>query len=130
MSAREALVRNFFDALNRGDGEACAALLAEDCRYVDAQGIELRGVIACANLAAGLKLIDPDFYVDVQSSVRRNDEFLLRGVIHCSDDRFAGETMWRVEMDGNRIARLEATAGRFASVVKAVRKIDPGLDGD
>lgn len=127
MPTREALVRKFFDAINPGDRADCAALLADDCRYVDAQGEILNGVEACANLAMGLRLIDPGVRIEIESAVRRNNDVLVRGTVHCTDRRFSGETMWRVTLAADRITDIQAHAGRFGSVVKTVSGLDPTL---
>jgi ketosteroid isomerase-like protein len=102
-----ATARKFFDALGAGDVPACAALLADDVRYIDTRGNAIEGREACVELLRRL-FARGEVRIAVDSIAARAGYALARGRTVLKDEVLAGEVLWRIRTAGERIVEVEA----------------------
>ena len=106
-AGKVATARKFFAALGSGDVAACAALLAADARYVDTRGNAIEGRDACVELLRRL-FARGEVRIAVDSIADRGDYALARGRTLLHDEQLAGEVLWRIRTEGERIVEVEA----------------------
>ena len=102
-----ATARKFFAALGAGDIAACAALLADDVRYIDTRGNAIEGREACVELLRRL-FARGEVRIAVGSIADRGGYALARGRTLLHDEMLAGEVLWRIRTQGQRIVEVEA----------------------
>jgi ketosteroid isomerase-like protein len=103
-----ATTRKFFAALGSGDAAACAALFHPEIRYVDARGNAVEGIEACTELLRRLFARGGGVRIAIDSIVDRGDYALARGRTKAGDEQIAGEVLWCVKTEGDRVVEVEA----------------------
>jgi uncharacterized protein (TIGR02246 family) len=98
MTAREVVVA-FVEAINRGDVEGIAGLMARDHLFIDSLGKDVRGQKAMRQARVGYFKIVPDCKIEVEETVVNGQTVILlahAGGTYSSDGTLDRANRWRV----------------------------------
>lgn len=102
-SGPQRIVERFCAASNANDLETVARLLAPGFRMIDSAGEAIEGRANAVTALGRFFSLAPDFHIDIADISARGRQVFIRGRAVCSDERFAGEKLWRAVADDRRI---------------------------
>lgn len=109
-------------AINARDVDASVGALHPDCQFIDREGQQVTGSVACQDLLERLMASDLAVRLVCQTMVPRGDDVLVRMVMHHSASADGERLLWRVAFADKAIARIESyRGGRLAGMVRLLR---------
>jgi ketosteroid isomerase-like protein len=96
-------VRRYCAACNAKDLAAMARLMAEDFCIIDSTGEAVEGRANAVEAMRRFILLAPDFHIEMTSVSSHEDQVFMRGQATCSDERLAGDVLWRAVADNHQI---------------------------
>lgn len=102
------VTRRFLAAVEARDLAACGALMHDDFRYIDSRGNVLEGKAAGLELFERLMLFHGDSRIVVSSMTERRDCALIRGRVESSEERLAGESLWKLRVVKGLLCEIES----------------------
>jgi ketosteroid isomerase-like protein len=104
MSADEVVVFQFVDAINAGNVEWLADVMADDHRFVDAAGCATVGKGACLNGWARFFVAFPDYENVIERIESRGDEVIMAGRSRSSNPELHGRALWAARVAEGLVA--------------------------
>jgi ketosteroid isomerase-like protein len=109
----EAVVVRFNEAINRRDLDALAQLMAEDHRFVDAEGHVVDGKAACVEAWRGFFRAFPDYRNTFESVISMAPGVVeVRGRSDCSEPALVGPARWRAVVRHGQVVEWRVSDDR------------------
>ncbi|QZD94928.1 nuclear transport factor 2 family protein [Qipengyuania gelatinilytica] len=108
-ATRQQCIRDCVDSFNARNFDAAKACLTEDVKVCDANLREIRGRDNFLQFEAEISRRFPDRKLVVDEMHNHRGSVLVRGHFESRFEEVAGQALWQVEFDGNRISRVDVT---------------------
>ena len=101
-------VERYLAACNANDVAAMAELMAAHFRVIDSTGEAIEGRDNVLLAMRRFVRLAPDYRIEIQQLSARDDHVFVQGRATCSDERLAGDTLWRGIADDQRMYQWQS----------------------
>jgi endonuclease VIII len=95
----------FNDSINRRDLDGLAALMTDDHRFIDTEGVVVAGKRACLDAWCGFFESFPDYHNVFTSLATDGDLVTIVGHSVCAEPSLAGPALWTATTGDGRVAQ-------------------------